>query len=295
MKKYLIIFLFLLCGICGGNLHAQMSRAYLIPGNIYVGDPAALVLPLPATQWIEDITLTRSNSFISDSRFPASEHIEFQRIILERRPTGSRLIIEFTPFAAGSLEMPVIDIGGEHFSGLRVTVNSLLDGRNAPVLSQAASVLAMPGTAILLYGAMAAIVLIILSVVWFVFKGRTAIIRWKEKWKKRMLFASIRGTLKRLYRALYRGMDIRRILDRLSDDFRGFLSILTGDNCRAMTAREFERTFEHLEDSLFLGSFFTRCDRMRFSGIPVEHEDVMRLLDDMRSFINLKSREEKSK
>ncbi|MCL2196143.1 MAG: hypothetical protein FWB77_00860 [Treponema sp.] len=286
----LIIFL-----SCGGSLSAQASRAYLIPGQIYVGDQAALVLSLPASQISQDIILTKSNYFITGDKFPSHESIDFQRVILERRPAGSRLIIEFTPYAAGALDMPVIEIGDEYFTGLRVTVKSLLDGRAAPVLSSAASTLAMPGTAIMLYGSMAAVVFFILSVVWFIFKGRTAIIRWREKWKRRRLFVSIRNAERRLYRALQKGVDKRFVLDKLSDEFRDFLSILTGDNCRAMTAREFERTFEALEDSLFLGSFFTRCDKMRFSGISAETSDVLRLLDDMRSFINVKGREEKAK
>jgi len=292
MRKIFILILFILTSF---NLQAQASRAYLIPGHIYVGDPSALVLPLPASQTIEEIILTKSNYFITGDTFPSHENIEFQRVILERRQTGSRLIIEFTPFAAGVLEMPIIEIGGEYFTGLRVTVNSLLDARTTPVLSTAASVLAMPGTAFMLYGTMAAVVIVILAFVWFIFKGRKVIKRWARKWKMQMLFVSIRSMERRLYRAVQRGIDKRVILNRLSDEFRNFLSALTGDNCRAMTAREFERTFEHLEDSLFLGSFFTRCDKMRFSGINVESEEILRLLDDMRSFINVKNKEEKAK
>jgi len=291
MKNIFLIIFFIICG----NLHAQASRAYLIPGQIFVGDPAALVLTLPSSNTNEDIILTKTNYFITGGKFPSHESIDFQRVILERRPTGSRLIIEFTPFAAGNLEMPVIEIGDEHFTGLRVTVKSLLDARSAPVLSSAASTLAMPGTALMLYGSMAAIVFIILSVVWFAFKGRAAIKKWREKWKRRRLFVSIRSAERRLYRALQKGVDKRSILDKLSDEFRDFLSILTDDNCRAMTAREFERTFEALEDSLFLGSFFTRCDKMRFSGVNVESDEILRLLDDMRIFINVKAKEEKAK
>ncbi|MCL2210383.1 MAG: hypothetical protein FWB95_00490 [Treponema sp.] len=288
--KFFLLFIFMLVNI---NLNAQAYRAYLIPGQIYVGDPATLVLSLPASQVSEDIILTKSNYFITEDKFPSHESIDFKRVILERRSTGSRLMIEFTPFAAGVLEMPVIEIGGEYFTGLRVTVNSLLDARSAPALSTAASVLAMPGTAIMIYGTMAAIVFFILSVIWFIFKGKTAIQKWREKWKRRRLFVSIRNAERRLYRAVQKGADKRSVLDKLSDEFRDFLSTLTGDNCRSMTAREFERTFEALEDSLFLGSFFSRCDRMRFSGVNVESSEILHLLDDMRSFVNVKNKEEK--
>jgi len=91
---------------------AQYSGAILIPRVIYVGDPAVLVLPLPTSIKNSDDVLLTSLS----PNIPKDDNIDFHRIILERRVTGSRLLIEFTAFVPGYLNLPDIEIGGEHFS-----------------------------------------------------------------------------------------------------------------------------------------------------------------------------------
>jgi len=286
MKKYSIFILFIF--IITFTIHAQKRSAYLVPHIIYVGDPASFVLPLPASSQNQDFVIT---SYDTDL-LPSDPYIDFHRIILERRTTGSRLIIEFTPFAAGVLELPDIEIGGDCFSGFTVTVNSLIDSRSAPVLSSAASALAMPGTAAMLYGSMAVIVFIILSALWFIFKGRAAINKLREELKRRRLFKSIKNTEKNLYRLVLKGANKRKILDKLSDEFKNFLSILTGHNCRVMTAREFSDFFSRLppqflarEDSAsFLGSFFRRCDELRFSGSEVDARAIINLLSELHNF-----------
>ncbi|MCL2759749.1 MAG: hypothetical protein FWD22_06010 [Treponema sp.] len=291
-NRFLFPVLFLLAGV----LHAQNTGAFLIPRQIYVGDQATLVLPLPASSQNSDVILT-AGTF---DTLPLDPYIDFHRIILERRTSGSRLMIEFTAFAAGSLTLPVIEIGGEYFTGLAITVNSILDRRSAPVLSGSALALAMPGTALMLYGSMAMIVIFILLLIWFAFKGKTVLGELWIKWKRRRLFITLMYTERRLYRALQKGIDKRLILDKLSDEFRNFLSILTGINCRAMTAREFKTLpHEHLSiqenNALFLENYFLRCDELRFSGINIEAQYIINLLDDLRFFITTKDKEEKEK
>jgi hypothetical protein len=263
-----------------------------------VGDPASFVLPLPASSQNEDFVI---NSYDSDS-LPSDPDIDFHRIILERRTTGSRLIIEFTPFTAGVLELPGIEIGGEFFSGYTVMVNSILDSRSAPVLSAAAPALAMPGTAAMIYGSMAVIVILVLFTIWFVFKGKAVLNKLREKWKRRRLFKSIHNTEKQLYKAVQKGAKKRKILDKLSDEFRSFLSILTGKNCMVMTAREFtvlftefpQELFSVREDSAsFLGDFFRRCDKLRFSGTEIDAQDIFSLLSELHNFTNMLEGEEK--
>ncbi|WP_461257534.1 hypothetical protein, partial [Treponema sp. R80B11-R83G3] len=183
-----ILFIF----IIAFSLHAQNKSAYLVPRIIYVGDSASFVLPLPASSQNEDFVIT---SYDTDL-LPSDPYIDFHRIILERRAAGSRLIIEFTPFAAGVLKLPDIKIGGDCFSGFAITVSSLIDSRSAPVLSSATSALAMPGTAAMLYGSMAVIVIFILSALWFIFKGRAVIGKLREELKRRRLFKSIKNTEK---------------------------------------------------------------------------------------------------
>jgi hypothetical protein len=279
----MIKFLSVLFFVVSGALYAQTGGAYIIPRQIFVGDPAALVLPLAASsQNNSDIILTGD--------FPADENIDFHRIILEQRVTGSRLIIEFTAFAAGTIELPEIEIGGEKFYGLSVTVNSVISSRSDLALSTAASSLAMPGTAFMLYGSMAALVCLLLIVIWFIVKGQTVMRILHNKWKRYRLFAGIRKTEKRLYKAVIKGADKREILDKLSGETRNFLSVLTGSNCRSMTAREFEILPVQLniqEDNVSFGDFFKSCDEFRFSGVSIDSRDIIKLLDDLKRFTNI--------
>jgi len=280
MKKFFVLVVFVLTSA----VTRAQDGAYLIPRRIFVGDPAVLIVPLPpSTGTAEDIIIT--------DEFPQDANIDFRRIILERRPSGGRLLIEFSAFTPGVLQMPVFEIGGEKFSGLSVTVNSTLSGTNTPVLSGPASSLAMPGTAFLLYGSLSIFVLLLLSTIWFLLKGRVFLRELYKKYKRRMLFSSMKKTEKRLQRALLKGADKRLILDEISLKFREFLSDFTENNCLSMTAAEFENLpSEKFSPSNFnflsLGNFFRACDEHRFSGANVTSQDILRLLDDLRRFLD---------
>jgi len=256
----------------------------LIPKTVYVGDPAVLVLPLPAAIInSDDIIMTELSPNI-----PKDDNIDFHRVILERRVTGSRLLIEFTAFVPGYLKFPEIEIDGEYFGGLSVTINSVIDTRKSLQLSGYASSLAMPGTAVLLYGFLAIVVLFLLLILWFIFKGRAFVKLLAEKWKRLRLFTFIRNAVRRLQKALMRGGDKRAVLDKISDIFREFLSVLTNANCRSMTAREFANMPEELiHNSNFLGDFFRRCDKFRFSGEDVNLREISGLLVDLRNYIEV--------
>ena len=279
MKKYFTLVLFILTAA----VTRAQDGAYLIPRHIYVGDPAVLIVPLPPSTG-------NSGDDVLAAEFPSDANIDFHRIIIERRPSGGRLLIEFTAFVPGILQLPAFEIGGEIFSGLSVTVNSLLDSGSAPVLSGPASSLAMPGTALLLYISMAVFVLLLLLTIWFLLKGRVFLRKLGKKWKRRMLFSSMKKTEKRLHKAVLKGAEKRVILDEISLGFREFLCGLTGNNCLSMTAAEFERLpagqFSPPDFSLLsLGNFFRGCDKLRFSGTDVSSQDILRLLDDLRLFL----------
>jgi hypothetical protein len=294
MKKYAVLVFFIL--ICA-TAHAQNNGAYLVPRRIYIGDPAVLVLPLPP-----DNSLRSQNIVLTplSPDFPSHADIDFHRITLERRAGGSRLMIEFTAFVPGILELPIIEIEGERFPGLTVTVNSMVDSRSSVVLSGPASSLAMPGTALMLYGTMAVVIVFILFAIWFIFRGRTFMQKLGEKWKLWKSFVSMKSIEKHLRRSVLRGGNKRLILDKLSDEFRLFLSFLSGHNCRAMTAREFQQLpFEllnhHEIDPSFLLDFFSRCDKLRFSGININTKEVLQLLVDMRGFIGALEKAKKAR
>ena len=262
------------------NHPAAQQTAYVIPHIVYVGDPAVLIFPLRGGPETGSLVLPADSPY-----FPQDINIDFHRVVLERGASAGRLLIEFTAFAPGYHELPAVEIGGERFTGLSVTIASVIDSRSAPALSGPASSLAMPGTALMLYGTIAALVFALLLALWFVLKGRRYLQRWSQKFKRWQLFVSMRGMEKRLQRAMLRGENKRAILDVLSDKFRKFLTFFTGNNCRAMTAREFETMNEN--DSGFLGDFFRRCDKFRFSGEDIDQEDIFRLLADLRYYLEM--------
>jgi len=289
MRK--IVFLTFIYSVNIFAVNAQNTGAYLIPRRIFVGDRAVLVLPLSGKyEKTEDIILTSDNSYLNGNKFPLHANIDFHRIILEQRTGGSRLLIEFTPFITGMLELPAIEIGGERFTGLTLTVNSVIDSRSSLILSGPAAALVMPGTAIMLYGIIAFFIIFIILTIWFFLKGRIFLRKWIEKWRRWKLFTSMRFTEKLLYKSVLRGEDKRLILDRLSEKFRIFLSILTETNCRSMTANEFKKITPKLlmyQDSnpFFLHNFFCSCDELRFSGVNINSHDIFNLLYDLRGFL----------
>lgn len=291
IKKYFLIIAISMFFFNIGESHAQNSRAYLIPKQIYVGDRASLVVPLPASlQNSNDIILTKDDFFSDENYFPADENIDFHKITLERRTAESKLIIEFTPFITGIIAFPEIEIGGEKFSHLTVTVSSLIENTSDRVLSGAAPSLTMPGTALMLYGAIAALVLIILLTVFFILKGRALMRTLNEILKRRRLFAGIRRTEKRLYKEFLRGNDKRPILDKLSDETREFLSVISDSNCRAMTANEFKFLPVNdliKEEGLSFNKFFRLCDDLRFSGVEIDDNNTMILFENLKKIIDI--------
>jgi len=285
------VFIVLIYSLIIFTANAQNTGAYLIPRQIFIGDRAILVLPLPGNEEkTGDIILTQDNSYLNGNNFPLHANIDFHRIILEQRRVSSRLLIEFTPFVTGMLELPAIEIGGERFTGLTVTVNSVIDSRSPLILSGYAAPLVMPGTAVMLYGIIALLIIFIILTIWFFLKGKVFFKEWIEKWKRWKLFISMKLTEKHLYKSALRGEDKRVILDRLSEKFRIFLSVLTGINCRSMTANEFKKNPPNLlichdANPFFLYRFFCSCDELRFSGGNVNLQDILNLLDELRGFL----------
>jgi hypothetical protein len=281
-KKILLIF------FISAAVQAQ-DRPYLIPQIVYVGDRATLVLPLHAA--METSTAIVSNLY-------SSPDIDLYRIVLERRPSGSRLMIDFSAYTPGLLELPPIEIGGETFTGLGVEISSILGpGEGGAVLSGPASPLAVPGTSLLVYGTMGLITLFLLLVLWVLFWGRRRLAGWLEKWKRRQLIISMWNIEKRLRKNLAKGGNRQDILNALSSEFRVFLSLFTGQNYRAMTAGEMEHIAPPHTDAEtegktagalsggFLGAFFGRCDGLRFSGAEIAGNDILAALGDLRLFL----------
>jgi len=285
LRTYSLLFLcYLLPAICCFGF-AQDNNAndgsFTVPPIVYVGDRAALILPLPG--------FALNSASVTASAVSPSDDIDIRRAFLERRPGGSRLTVEFTAYSPGILELPPIVIADRSFSGLKIEISSVLEhDADGTVLSGPALPLAIPGTSLLIYGTIISILCSLSLAFWVLFWGRKRIGGWIASWKKMQLLVAMQGTEKRLRKALARGDDTcRNILDALSGEFRGFLAHFTGESCRAMAASEFARI--ELENEIikreFLKDFFRRCDGIRFGGGEIDKKDALSILDDLKQFL----------
>jgi len=264
----------------GAFAQNRQQDAYMIPSKVYVGDRASLALPLPGI--VADAQINSEISALPD--------IIIHHVSLERRPGGSLLIVEFSAYTPGVLELPPIVIAGEIFSGLKVEISSILAADESDtVLSGPALPLAVPGTSLLIYGTLSAVILLILLTIWVMLWGRRRMKGWLAAWKRRRLLVSMLGTEKRLRKALAKGVPRRDILDILSTEFRVFLAGFTGENFQAMTAGEIGRLEDMVEgegmNRGFLGGFFSHCDEVRFSGVEIDGEQTLAMLGDLRRFL----------
>ncbi|MDR2134574.1 MAG: hypothetical protein LBP27_05650 [Treponema sp.] len=300
---------------------------YLVPQTVYVGDRASLVVPLSETRdsasgprgqgddggttVLEGEALLPLNSGLAEpDSFPA---LELHRIELERRPGGARLLVEFSAYAPGIFELPPFEIGGNRYAGLRVEVSSILDSGDA-VLSGPAPPLSVPGTGLLMYGTVTALVLLSALSLWVVLRGRRCFGGWMEKAKRRRLIVSMAGIEKRIRRNIRKGNagDYGKILNVISSEFRAFLSFFTGEDCRAMTSAELgglpplaapDGVAADAEDAAalsvlsgeYLSGFFRRCDELRFGGREAAEEELFAILGDLGRFLETLDRAERGK
>ena len=287
--KHLLVFLFFLIGIAANAQDEQPGRSsrmpYQIPQTVYVGDRATLVLPLPNHAVASDIEI--APPLIS------SGDIELHRVYLESRAPGSRLLIEFTAFAPGHFDIPPFEAGGLRFSGLSLEISSILGEDEPAVLSGLAPPLSIPGTAIFIYGVLTALVLVLLAAIWASVWGRRHFAQWLSERKRRRLISLMAGIEKRMRKALLSGKDCRFILDTISSEFRSFLSLFFGVNCRAMSSAEFGQpafleAFATVSAECGPGcllQFFRRCDTLRFGGGEISVSDTAALLGEIHDFL----------
>lgn len=264
-------------------------NSYQIPQIVYVGDRAVLVVPLENPP---------PGQALSAGEAPSLPGLLIHRVELESRGERGRLLIDFTAYAPGILELPSFEIGGISFSGLRIEIASILgSGEEAAVFSPPAAPLAVPGTGVLIYGTLTALILLIPGAFWAFFRAPRRMKGRLKKRQRRRLLASLAGMERRLRRELARGNTSAaqrgERLNSLTGEFRSFLGLFTGENCRAMTAGDFSRFSPSGEwlpgDSPlgdgFLENFFRRCDNLRFSGAGVSPEELGEILGELKLFI----------
>jgi hypothetical protein len=262
-------------------------NSYLIPQIVYVGDRATLAIPLENSPPGESLSLGEP---------PSLPDLVIHRIELENRGGRGRLLIDFTAYAPGTLELPPLEIGGMSFTGLRIEIASILGaGGETAVFSPLAAPLAIPGTGFLISGTISGMILLILGGLWAFLRAPRRMEGWLKKRRRKVLIFSLAGMERRLRRELIRGNTTAfqrgERLNFLAGEFRSFLGLFSGENCRAMTAGEFFR-FSPLgeggDSALgggFLGAFFRRCDNLRFSGADVSTAEFLDILGNLRLFI----------
>jgi hypothetical protein len=274
--------------------------SYLIPQTVYVGDRATLAVLLDRRP---------ENELVVTGVPPSLPDLVIHRIALERRGESGRLLIDFTAYAPGRLDLPPFEIGGITVRDLHIEIASILGADEAaPALSAPAPPLAVPGTGVLMYGTLSIMVLILLVFLWALAFGPRRFAGWIKKWKRRRLIASLAAMERRLRRKLNReGPEVKNFegfVNVLTSEFRIFLALFTGEPCRAMTAGELSRLSslgdQAAGDGLFLtgaflGGFFRRCDDLRFSGAEAPKNDLEDLLGELRGFIIALNRAERTR
>ncbi|GHT61990.1 hypothetical protein FACS1894109_20760 [Spirochaetia bacterium] len=291
-----------------GNSPARRSgQPYLIPQTVFVGDKARLVVPLGTA-------FTGASAFVLDNsaQLPPAGDIRVHRLELEHRGGSPQLLIDFTAFAPGDLELPPFPTLG--IAGLTVNIASILDsGGEALVLSNPAPPLAAPGTLFIIYGTVTGIILILFAAIGGRIWGKRHLGAFREKWRRRRLIRAMGKIEGRIRLNLLKGNpgseNYAETLALLSGEFRAFLGYFSGLNCRAMTAGEFfdfpplvpiaegetgDKTINEMGPQSiplapvltgeYLGTLFRGFDRLRFSGEGIEREDVIGILDGVKLF-----------
>ncbi|MDR0411144.1 MAG: hypothetical protein LBH75_04135 [Treponema sp.] len=254
--------------------------AYMVPQTVYVGDRATLIVPLGASHAaaaVEPMNIDPP---------PPQTELVVHKIAVERQKDGMHLIVEFTAFETGILELLPITVPGfaDEFR-LSVAIASLISPSTMS-LSPPAPPLAVSGTAALLYGTSISLILAIFILV-------SARVFWVRQFlslsvlfKNHLLIFS----MKRRLDSLQKSPQKNKILDSLSAEFRLFLSRFFNTDCSALTADEFssfpflERTADHPQDSA-LRTIFRRLDSFRFNFNAESEDNVRAAIEDVSVFI----------
>jgi hypothetical protein len=289
MKRYIFLSLLFLLALL---LFAQ-DGMYLIPQTMYVGDRGTLVLPLGAAYAeMDPIIITESHLL------PLAPDIVISRMEIETRTGVPRLLVDFRSYVPGLVELPVLNLGGYQFTGLKVQVTSILEADGDRVLSAAASPLSVPGTLTLIYGSIIAIVLILLIALIFAFRGLPYMKLLMMGRQRRFVLRILKRSIQKMRNAVTKNtLPGNEVLIKVSQELRKFLSFFTKCNCFTMVPKEFLQLPKLMNTSELKGGefyivkhveivycIFKRCDDLRFSGNDYGKESILQVLDSISSF-----------
>lgn len=277
----------------GGSGGSQRNNAggvvdsYLLPQTIFVGDRGRLVTPLGQVYMAAEPFV-----YTTPDKIPQGEDVVVSRIELEHRNGSARLLIDFIPYAPGTVHFPpvTIPISGSDpltVTGLSAQVASILRPQEAS-LSGPAAPLTVPGTGIVVYGTAAAVLVVLLTAAGMGIWGRKRFAAYRERFRKRRLLRAMDRYLRRLGAENNAAGVFRQgeLFSELSGEFREFLSLFTGINCRVLTPSEFGdlRTPAELS-GVYLRDLFKRWEILRFSGKKIGQKDLSAVLDEVKGFI----------
>ena len=277
------------------------DEPYLIPQTIFVGDSGRLVVPLAETFAGAEPFVRASPEELPD----ATPDIAIKRIELERRGGTARLLIDFVPFAPGILSLPPLGLpSAENIiapNGLKVNIASILSPSDM-ALSQPASAMAVPGTSLLIYGIIIPVIVVLFLGIGGGLWGRRYFRDLWERLRRRRLLRAMAKFLRRIRKQneTDSSADPAYYLSLLSAEFREFLSLFTGFNCRPLSAGEF-MDFEGalypdaVHGPAFLCGLFRNWDTLRFSGRGIGTEDLFLSLKETEGFIAALDRAEREK
>jgi hypothetical protein len=263
-------------------------ETYLVPQTIFVGDKGRLIVSLGS-----DFEEAKTGVFLSPSELPAIPDLVITRMELEKRNRNIRLVIDFIPYATGYFSFPqlMIPSGGAVpliLGGLEINVASILTPE-LMVLSDPAPALAVPGTGLFIDGGAGVILLFLITGVGLPFWVRRYLGPFREKLRRRKLFTSLEQKLKELLSGKNDPLRQKELFSLAAGEFREVLSFLTGINCRVLTPLEFLALPGSVPGSLgpdYLCGLFRRWDTLRFSGTPMARVEVLKILDELGSFLS---------
>lgn len=277
-----LFFLFLAAGAFSQT--AVGEGPLLIPPVIYVGDRARLIVPVAATQ---GSTGTVSTVLDVAARLPRSPDVTVHRLELQSSGGKTRLLIDFTPYAVGSVALPPIEIGRFTLKDLAVPVASILAGGTDETLSPPAEGLPVPGTAAQAFGFLAVVALLLLASAYALLRGGRRIKEWKVRRRRNLALRSLRRVLARLgSEDSDRG---EASLEILSGEFRSYLTYRSSRNCLALTPREFldlDGSSPLGEHGAVLAAVFKRLDEARFGGDGMGYDEFLALLGEVERTVD---------
>jgi hypothetical protein len=255
---------------------------------VFVGDAGRLVLPLgPVFAGVKGAVVEAPEAL------PRVKDLVISRIELENRGISPRLLIDFVAYAPGIIDLPPVKIASFTFTDMRVRIASILEAEgNSPVLSGPAAPLSAPGTPALIYGAVLGGILFFLLLITGLLWGLPWFRLCREEARRRLALRTMDRILRQQRNNLLKRKagEEKLILMRISSEFRSFLALVTGRNCRALVPREFiglplPPSGEEALSGRFLAGIFRDCDTLRFRGGVVEEAAVLGLMDRIKVFV----------